>query len=146
MGNVKGLVTQTEGLAISPLVAAAQGVGPFGAQLTVSPSFVAAGDGPTDLAIGTHLNFDILGVSEHVPVAVTGEYLISFEFPFQQTQVDRETGEEQLFESELDLSHTIGGGLYYSGRRDFTIGVNGGVLLFSGLTIADGNMVMQYFF
>ena len=35
---------------------------------------------------------------------------------------------------------------YYSGRRDFNIGLVGEALLVDGLTVLEGDMVLQYFF
>lgn len=87
----------------------------------------------TSLETGAHLNLDFhgfgpLGHDTVVPVALTGEYVLSYDFDSSSAR------------------HSAIGGLYYSGRCDVELG---GVV---GANIGDkdlgllGQMVINYYF
>jgi len=137
--NAKAVLTSDE-WQIMPSVIAAEGIGPLGLQLAVVPEFGVAGSDDTatyeptqGLSVGIHAAFDVHELTRYVPLAITGQYLIDHEF---------NTG---------DNTHTALGGLYYSGRRDFELGVVGGGVLVRPATGTEatglyGQMVIHYFF
>jgi hypothetical protein len=129
-GQKPQILQQTEHLEISPALMIAEGIGPFGAQIAVRPDLRAAGDDsvPHRLNTGGQLEFDFDEISP-VPVALAGEYVLGY-----------------AFEEGSDLDHTLVGGLYYSGRRDFLLGGSFSASPSSAATLLSGQMVMQYFF
>jgi hypothetical protein len=129
-------VQQQDAFFVSPLAMLAEGVGPFGVQFTAYPRFAGGGAKQTDLFLDFHLAFDVGRVTRHAPVAITFEYQPDF-----------------LLDPSLppplnSLKNTFAVGVYYSGRRDFTVG---GLFDFVADGQQDANdfagqMTMQYFF
>lgn len=123
------LLTQSEALSVVPALMIAEGVGPFGAQVSIAPRIGVAGDGKsTSLDTAVHLNFDLRRVSP-VPFAITAEYQALYEF------------------GGGGLTHTVVPGVFYSGRRDFNIGM---VALINppkgGQAQIQAQLGIQYFF
>jgi len=95
----------------------------------VDPWDYEAGAGIT---LAPHIALDFHELTKYFPVALVGEYNFDYDF------------------SDSEDAHTITGGVYYSGRRDFDIGLVGGAALAQpgddGPKMFFGQMMMQYFF
>ncbi len=123
------IVQQADAAAVNPVLMVAEGIGPFGAQLSIGPAIGVSGEDPsTALDTALHLNFDFFGLGGYVPVAITGEYGLSYDI-----------GSEHA-------GHTFVGGLHYSGRRDLDLGAIISVSPDEGSSLILGSMVIQYFF
>ena len=133
LGDAKSLETdviqQTSSFELVPAVMVAEGVGAFGAQLSVAPRIRTATGQSTSVDAGAHLTLDVGKLTPVVPIALSGEYQLS---------LPTGAGEKD---------HHIGASVFYSGRQAFNVGVLGGFHLYgSGTQIITGGMAMQYFF
>lgn len=136
-GEVQGaegqLIRQAGSFNVVPALMAAVALGPVGLQTSVAPSLGVAGDQKSNgLNAGVHLGFDIRRLVSSVPVAVVAEYGLGTTFS--------QNGQPG------DTAHSLGGGIYYSGRRDFELGAIARVSPAETLTTLQGQMVMQYYF
>jgi|GEM_PF-4282932 len=129
------LIVQAGTLNVVPALMAATAFGPLGLQTSVAPSFGVAGDRtPTGLNVGVHAGFDIHKLSRSVPLAIVAEYNLGAELSSGQDNVPAG-----------DAINSIGGGLYYSGRRDFELGIVARTTT-GTLQLTQGQLVMQYYF
>lgn len=126
----KQTLQQVESLEIVPALMLAEGLGPFGAQLSASPVISRAlGQTTTLLDAGLHLAFDAGRLTPYFPIAVTAEYDITSSL---------KAGEQPV--------HAFGGGAYYNGRRDFSVGVLGSFRKQDPASFIYGSMAFQYYF
>jgi hypothetical protein len=131
-------IAQINDYVISPVAMLAEGIGPFGLQIAAFPRLANGDFKQNDVFLDFHVAIDIQRITKHVPVALTFEY------------------EPDIFLSDAlksdkgSLSNQLAGGIYYSGRRDFSVGA-----IFQYATVkATGQdadqfavlMTMQYFF
>ncbi len=133
LGDAKALETdviqQTSSFELVPAVMVAEGVGAFGAQLSVAPRIRTATGQSTSIDAGGQLTLDVGKLTSYVPIAVSGEYQIS------------------LPSGAAEKDHHLGASVYYSGRQAFNVGVLGGFHLYGGgMKIITGGLAMQYFF
>jgi hypothetical protein len=128
-GNI---VKSADDFRIAPAVMLSEGVGPFGLQIAIHPN-IAAYSSDADkkrhsLTSGAHVNFDIGYFTRYFPVAITAEYVNGYEF------------------TSKDVEHTVHGGLWYSGRRDFSMGAAASYNKSPDVSIIAGQLGVQYFF
>jgi hypothetical protein len=130
LGSVEqNIVQQSSAFVAVPAVMVAEGLGPFGVQLGASLPLPVSGDEmSTSLQLAAHAAFDFGDLTSYLPLAVTGEYALTLDF------------------GDADPTHTLVGGLYYSGRRDYELGLNVEANFFPGISVLAGQMVMQYYF
>lgn len=132
-GDVQGaegqVIQQVGTFNIVPALMAAFSAGPVGLQTSLAPSLGVAGDEKTNgLTTGLHAGLDFYKVTPTVPVALVGEWGL--------TKTFGETG---------DTFNTFGGGLYYSAKRDFELGLVARAKP-GAVAIAHGQLVMHYYF
>ncbi len=130
-------VQQSDDLVVSPLLMIAEGIGPFGVQLALFPRIQTGGPKEADFDVNLHVAFDVQRLTRYAPIAFT------FEF------------EPQIFLSDAAhdkgiTTNSFAPGVYYSGRRDFSIGA-----VFDYTSESEGKqslgdyagvLTMQYFF
>ena len=123
------LLIESEALEISPAVLVAEGVGPFGVQVGVRPNIGVVGENSTtDIDAGAEIEFDFAGLTAYFPIALMAEYMLTHDFG-AATQL-----------------HNVGGGLFYSGRRDLSLGASGIFSFAEGQRFFAGALGIQYFF
>ncbi|MBS2018768.1 MAG: hypothetical protein JST00_38230 [Deltaproteobacteria bacterium] len=132
-GDVQGaegqIIQQVGSFSIAPALMAAYAVGPLGLQTSVGPTIGVGGDEKSSgLTAGVHAGFDLYRLTKSVPVAIVGEY-----------------GHTSTFGEAGSASNTVGGGLYYSGKRDFELGLISRIKP-GDLAFTQAQMVMQYYF
>ena len=122
------IVQSANSLELAPAVMIAEGLGAVGIQASASPRIRTA-DGQTSVVdAGAMLTFDF-GKFSYVPIALSGEYQVSI--PTSGAAVD----------------NNMGASVFYSGRRDFNIGLLAAMYLYGNSSkIVMGGMAMQYFF
>lgn len=129
LGDVEAgsVITQSEAFELTPTLMLAEGVDAFGAQLSVGPRLALAGDGEGAMDLGVHLAFDFSRLTAWAPLALAAEYQLSASF-------------------DGGAVSTLGGGLYYSGKQDFTVGLATQVTLQDQATLIAGQLAIQYWF
>ncbi|MBI4705277.1 MAG: hypothetical protein HY744_29570 [Deltaproteobacteria bacterium] len=142
--GLEGFVSISEMATVTPALMATLGWKPLGLQFSVEPVFGVAGadaEGnfePTQtLATGVQLEVDFAELSEWAPVAIAGGYRIDYELSAKDA-------------SYAD-THGLSGGIFYSGRRDFLLGLRANVSLITpsqeaAPMMVTGLMQMQYYF
>lgn len=133
IGDVAGaegqLIQQSGQLNVVPALMLAQGSGPIGVQMSAAPKIAVSATNDnkeSGFDFGTHVAFDFHKVTATVPVALAAEY--------------------GMFYTGSGTNHFVGGGIYYSGRRDFEFGLASGISPSSAISMYQGQMVMQYYF
>jgi acetamidase/formamidase len=128
------IIQQTKQVDVTPTLMVAEGVGPFGAQVFARPVIGVAGTAPGNaLDWGAHLAFDVGRLTQWFPVAITAEYMMNYPF------------------AGGSMRHNPGGGFYYTGRRDFSLGLVGQAQIEpqpdgTSLNMYLGQMTLQYYF
>ncbi len=123
------LLAEQEVLEIAPAVMVAEGAGIFGAHFSFSPRLPVAGsaDRSVGLRTGAQAELDFVGLSSYAPIAICAEYVADYAIT-----PDR-------------LTHQLSSGLFYSGRRDLSLGA---VFAYApgDITGMSGTLSLEYFF
>lgn len=124
-GSEGNLVQQSNSVDVTPTLALAEGIGPLGLQASFTTRIPASGrEGGLGIDAGLHATLAFSKLSSSVPLAITGEAVLSH---------------------DASTSGYFAGGFYYSGRKEFDLGVVFGAKT-GGVDLKQGQMVMQYYF
>lgn len=125
----RDLLSQQEVFEIAPAVMLAEGSDVFGAHLAFSPRLPVAGsaDRSVGLRTGAQMELDFVALSRLSPIAICAEYFFDYEVASER------------------LTHQMSSGLFYSGRRDLSLGA---VFSYAPGDISGlfGELSLEYFF